>query len=163
MEATSSSITNVGIKTAISAVISKIESIEAIKQEQEDALVEFIGGKDVLAVLPTGFGKSLTYQLAPLVIKTMHPDINPIVIIVSPLIALMDDQIKEASKLGIVAMKLGDVGSENDIQQGHCQLVFGSPEAWLLNDKWLNMLESPIYRERLKGIIVDEVHVAYKW
>ena len=89
---------NVRVKTAIREVITEIDSITAIKPEQEFALVEFLGGKDVLAVLPTGFGKSLIHQLALLVRKKVFPGINPIFIVVWPLIELMNDQIKEAAK-----------------------------------------------------------------
>ena len=124
--------------------------------------MEFLSGKDVLAVLPTGFGKSLIYQLAPLVTKKLDPDSKTIFIVVSPLVALMEDQLKEATKLGVAAAQLG-VQSITDIEQGSYQLVFGSPEAWLLNQKWLKMLQSPVYRDHVKGIVVDEVHVAYKW
>ena len=46
------------IKRAITEVINENQSIPTLKQEQEDVLVEFLGGKDVLAILPTGFGKS---------------------------------------------------------------------------------------------------------
>ena len=162
MAAPSSSNVNLDLKAAIREVITEIDTITAIKPEQESALVEFLGRKDVLAVLPTGFGKSLIYQLAPLVTKKISPSSNPIFIVVSPLVELMDDQIKEASKLGITAMRLG-VHSDKDIQEGRCQLVFGSPETWLLNQKWRTMLANPVYRENLKGIVVDEVHVAYKW
>ncbi|KAK7879969.1 hypothetical protein WMY93_033359 [Mugilogobius chulae] len=86
---------------------------------------------------------------------------NPIVIVVSPLVALMDDQIKEASNLSISAAKLGD--NDGDIIDGKCQLVFGSPESWLLNQKWRNMLASETYQNNLVGVVVDEVHAAYKW
>ena len=152
------------IKSAISDVISELDSITAIKEEQEYALVEFLSGADVLAVLPTGFGKSLIYQLAPLVTKRMSPDSNPIFIIISPLTELMKDQVKEAEKLGITAMRLGvDAHSDKAIEEGRCQLVFGSPETWLLNKKWRNMLADSVYRENIKGIVVDEVHVTYKW
>ena len=160
-ELTSSNV-KVDTKTAICEVIREIDSITAIKPEQESALVEFLDGKDVPAVLPTGFGKSLIYQLAPLVTKKISPSTNPIFVIVSPLVELMNDQIKEASKLGITSMRL-DVHSDTDIQEGKCQLVFGSPESWLLNEKWRTMLANPVYRQNLKGIVVDEVHVAYKW
>ena len=162
MAALCSSNDSVSIKTAISEVISEIQSISSIKPEQESALVEYLNGKDVLAVLPTGFGKSLIYQLAPLVTKKLNPSINPIFIVISPLVELMNDQIREASKLGITAMRL-DVHSDKDILEGRCQLVFGSPETWLLKEKWRTMLANPVYRQNLKGIVVDEVHVAYKW
>uniref|UniRef100_A0A8C6SGT9 DNA 3'-5' helicase n=1 Tax=Neogobius melanostomus TaxID=47308 RepID=A0A8C6SGT9_9GOBI len=93
------------------------------------ALQSFINTKqDVLALLPTGFGKSLIYQLAPLVAKLMGFSENPVVAVVSPLIALMEDQIKEAAELGISATQLGPV-EENAIKSCRYQVLLGSPEA----------------------------------
>ncbi len=89
-KATSASV-KVRVNTTINAVIEKIDSITTIKQEQEHVLTEFLRGKDVFAVLPTEFGKSLIYQLAPLVMK-MFPGTNLIFLVVSPLVALMEDQ-----------------------------------------------------------------------
>ena len=74
----------------------------------------------------------------------------------------MEDQIKEAGKLGVSAMQLGGL-NDTDILHGRFQLVFGSPESWLLTKTWRNMLSSEVYRENLLGIVVDEVHVTYKW
>ncbi|XP_039661799.1 Werner syndrome ATP-dependent helicase-like isoform X5 [Perca fluviatilis] len=74
----------------------------------------------------------------------------------------MKDQIKEAGKLEVSATQLGGM-NDTDILHGRFQLVFGSPESWLLNEKWRNMLSSEVYRENLVGIVVDEVHVTYKW
>ena len=151
------------IDTAITKVISQLENISSLKDEQRTALEAFLSGKDVFALLPTGFGKSLIYQLAPLVAKEMGTRPNPILIVVSPLVALIADQIKEATKLGLKALQLSDNAAHDDIIHGRCQLVFGSPESWLLNNKWRNMLSSELYRENLLGIVVDEAHVTYKW
>ncbi|KAK2917148.1 hypothetical protein Q8A67_001522 [Cirrhinus molitorella] len=83
---------------------------------------------------------------------------NPIVVIVSPLLALMEDQIKEAEKLGVTAGQLG-VHDERDILEGRFSLAFGSPESWLLNSKWRRMLTSSVYQQNIIGVVVDEVHV----
>ena len=91
----------------------------------------------------------------------MAPTTNPVFIVVSPLIALMEDQIREASKLGITAMQIG-VHPDRDIMDGRCQLLFASPEAWL-KSKWTAMLANQVYHENLIGIVVDEVHMTYKW
>ena len=53
-------------KEAIQSVLSTFPQIKQLKLEQEDSLINFIAGKDVVALLPTGFGKSLIFQLAPL-------------------------------------------------------------------------------------------------
>ncbi|XP_019624894.1 PREDICTED: ATP-dependent DNA helicase Q-like SIM isoform X1 [Branchiostoma belcheri] len=161
------------IDRAITSVLASLDGISELKCEQEKALKAFLSGEDVLALLPTGFGKSLIYQLVPLVCKaylqtegersSLFPGVeNPIVIVVSPLVALMEDQVKEAAKLGITAAQLGGT-SDNRILSGSVQLVFGSPESWILNDKWRTMLASARYRRNLVGIVVDEVHMMHKW
>uniref|UniRef100_A0A8C6M118 DNA 3'-5' helicase n=1 Tax=Nothobranchius furzeri TaxID=105023 RepID=A0A8C6M118_NOTFU len=108
---------------------------------------------------PTGFGKSLIYQLALLVAKKMGMYSNPVVVVVSPLLALIDQQVKEAGKLGLTAVKLG-VNSEREIVNSAPQLVFSSPESWLLNDKWRRYLSAVT---DLVGVVVNEVHLTYKW
>ena len=114
------------------------------------------------AVLPTGFGKSLIYQIAPLVAKKLGLFENPLLIVVSPLLALMQDQIREANRLGLTAFQLG-VHAESDILSGRGQLIFGSPEQWMLNKKWRDMLSSDAFKDNIMGIVVDEVHLTYKW
>ena len=138
-----------------------VSGITVLKDEQHSVLKSFLAGDDVLGVLPTGFGKSFIYQLAPVVLEAMGRP-GAIIMVVSPLLALMEDQRKEAAKLGLVALQLG-VSKEDDIINGRCSLIFGSPEAWLLNERWRQLLSSEVYKRQLFGIVVDEVHVAYKW
>ncbi|XP_015797640.2 probable ATP-dependent DNA helicase RecS [Nothobranchius furzeri] len=149
-------------ETALSATLDDLDLGFSLKHEQIEALKSFIFQKDVFAALPTGYGKSLIYQLAPVVAKRMGLSENPLVVIVSPLIALMEDQVKEASKLGLTAMQLG-VHTLKDIRKANCQLIFGSPEAWLMQSKWREMLSTKTFRNNLLGIVVDEVHLIYKW
>ncbi|XP_076146136.1 putative ATP-dependent DNA helicase Q1 [Alosa pseudoharengus] len=150
------------VDSAIRSVLEDIDSKLILKEEQRNAIKAFVEKKDVFGVLPTGFGKSLIYQLAPLVAKKMGHNENPLVIVVSPLVALMEDQVKEATEMGITAMQLG-VNDEVDIASGRCQLLFGSPESWLLNNKWRDMLGSDVFQANVMGIVVDEVHLTYKW
>ena len=90
-----------------------------------------------------------------MVTKTMGHNKNPVV-------ALMEDQVKEATEMGITVMQLG-VHDDVDITSGRCQLLFGSPECWLLNKKWRNMLGSDVFQANVMGIVVDEVHLTNKW
>ena len=55
------------METAVATVLSKIDGITALKEEQLTALEGVLEGKDVFALLPTGYGKSLIFQIAPLV------------------------------------------------------------------------------------------------
>lgn len=150
---------------AIRSVLETIPNIEELKPEQEACLRNFMEGKDVFGLLPTGFGKSLIYQLAPLVAKKLgkpNANANPVVVVVSPLLALIEDQIKEAGIMGITAGQLG-ISDDQDIINGKFSIVFGSPESWILNSKWRGMLSSKVYQDNIIGIVVDEVHVTYKW
>uniref|UniRef100_A0A8C6LNV6 Helicase ATP-binding domain-containing protein n=1 Tax=Nothobranchius furzeri TaxID=105023 RepID=A0A8C6LNV6_NOTFU len=143
-------------ETALSATLDELDLGFSLKHEQIEALKSFIFKKDVFAVLPTGYGNSLIYQLAPVVAKRMGLSENPLVVIVSLLIALMEDQVKEANKLGLTAMQFG-VHTLKDIRKANCQLIFGSPEAWLMQSKWRKMLSTKAFRDNLLGIVVDEV------
>jgi len=55
-----------------SVIVKEIDSTLILKDKQRTAIKAFVGRKDVFAVLPTGFGKSLIYQLAPMVAKWLH-------------------------------------------------------------------------------------------
>ncbi|XP_060767264.1 putative ATP-dependent DNA helicase Q1 [Neoarius graeffei] len=147
--------------TAVDAVLKAFNGKFSLKTEQRAALEVFIERKDVFALLLTGFGKSLIYQLAPLVAKSMGLSENPIVVVVSPLIALMENQVREATALGISAAQL-DPDNEALIKRGSFNIVFGSLESWL-SGKWRDMLADEVYKENLLGIVVDEVHLTYKW
>ena len=103
-------------------------------------------GTDVFVSLPTGSGKSLCYAALPLVfdnirkVSAEQPEDASIVFCVSPLSALMLDQVMTLSKRGLLAAHVGitqkDVKVKNDVEQGKYQLVFMSPESLLLNLKW---------------------------
>ena len=74
---------------------------QGLKEEQLEVLIAFLSGRDVFAVLPTGFGKSLCYACLPLAfeeIESSPADQKPIVIVVSPLIVIMKDQVNTSCK-----------------------------------------------------------------
>ncbi len=87
------------------AIRSVVETIPGICRRREECLVHILYGGDVVALLPTGFGKSLIYQLLSIVSEKLgRPKSGKaIIVIVSLLVALMDDQVKEAAKLGLCA------------------------------------------------------------
>eukprot|EP00058_Branchiostoma_floridae_P008797 XP_002594285.1 hypothetical protein BRAFLDRAFT_65141 [Branchiostoma floridae] len=150
------------VNDAIASVLGELPGISSLKNEQTEVLKAFLDGKDVLALLPTGFGKSLIYQIAPLVSRKLGRQ-NPIVVVVSPLTALIEDQIREATRIGVTATHLGDDNQRAGIINGEFQLVFGSPERFICQEQWRDMLSSTVYEENLLAVVVDEVHVTYKW
>ncbi len=81
------------VRDAIRSVVGNIPGIYQLKPEQENSLVHILNGGEVVALLPTGFGKSFIYQLLPIVSEKLgRPKSGKaIIVIVSPLVALMDD------------------------------------------------------------------------
>ncbi len=81
------------VRDAIPSVVENIPGIYQLKPEQENSLVHILNGGDVVALLRTGFGKSWIYQLLPIVSEKLgRPKSGKVIIvIVSPLVALMDD------------------------------------------------------------------------
>ena len=82
---------------------------ENLLPEQKTAIINFVCGHNVFVCLPTGFGKSLIYFSLPLMYDTRNK--SSIIIVVSPLNALMDDQVRFLSGKGISSVALG--GCEN--------------------------------------------------
>lgn len=87
-----------------------------------------------------------------------------IIIVVSPLISLIMDQVSSLSKRGI---SIGYITAETrpemktDILQGKCSIVMTIPET--IVGKWRHLLSSPIYKRRLVGLIIDEAHCVVSW
>lgn len=141
-----------------------------LKDEQKMVLRAFVTGNDVFVSLPTGYGKSNCYALLPLVFDRMRGLVEKtsIVLIVSPLIALMKDQSVSFTRKGISAGYVSDKettdrDTKKKILRGQYQLVFISPEALFLATEWRRMLAGDIYGQNLVGFVVDEAHCVKKW
>ena len=138
----------------------------ALEPEQLEVVSQFIKGKDVFVVLPTGYGKTLCFGVLPLVFNLLRSTNTSIVAVVTPLVSIMQSMAAEYQSRG---MRTGYIsrGMRNDeikqgIRQGKYQLVFFTPEA-LLSSTWRSMLPSPPYQNNLVAFVVDEAHSVYKW
>ena len=101
----------------------------------------------------------------PLVFDKLRHKESSIVVVVSPLVSLMVDQVASATKKKIKALHVGqmDAALEAEVCEGKYQLLFMSPESLLREEKWREMLLGPVYLENLVGIAVDEAHCVKKW
>ena len=72
----------------------------------------------------------------------------------------MQDQVRAMTERGVKAVYAGGVDDklEADVCAGDYQLVYFSPESILTENRWWDMLQSPIYAERLVGFVIDEAH-----
>ena len=96
-------------------------------------------GKDVFAIMPRGFGKTIIFQLFQRLAKAALTLENSTIIVFSPLISLLRDQVEQLKKLGFLAAAIGITKEEEDdekkVRQGKCEIVFGSLESRLVK-KW---------------------------
>ena len=143
--------------------------LQNLKDSQREALQNLVKGQDVFVIQPTGSGKSLIFQSAPIVFNTVRPLMNAqsIALVISPLASLMQDQVRYLKSVGTKAEFIGDEQESEEAKQlvehGECQIVYGSPEAFLSTKRWRAMLNNDAYKKRLCLVAVDEAHCISHW
>ena len=118
-------------------------------------------------IQPTGSGKSLIFQSAPIFFDIVRPkSAKSIVLVISPLVSLMLDQVRFLKSLGISAEIIGDEQSCEQarklVERGQCQTVYGSPEAFLSTKRWRAMLNNDACKKGLL-VAVYEAHCVSHW
>lgn len=131
---------------------------DVFRPMQEEIINAVLDREDVLAILPTGGGKSLCFQIPALAQ-------DGLCLVISPLIALMKDQVENLRRKGITAFAIDSGMSRKDVinvlkvaTESNCKFLYVSPER----------LETPLFREYLPGlnlclIAVDEAHCISQW
>ena len=154
----------VSVDEAIRESLRLFPNVPALKEKQKKCIELLLKRKDVLGLLPTGFGKSLIYQLFPSVFETMNCK-GAHVLVVSALKAISNEQMEELNDLGIPASDL-EVGiSEQEdlkILRGEYSLIFGSAEM-LLKKEWLDKFKKSKLMGTVELLVVDEAHVSQTW
>jgi ATP-dependent DNA helicase RecQ len=139
-------------------IVQKHWGFAAFRPLQEDAMGAVLEGRDSLLVLPTGGGKSLCYQ-APAVV------LGGTTVVVSPLIALMKDQVDSLRSCGVPAAQLDSSLSPaerfsyiQDVREGAVRLLFVSPER-LMTDDFCSLARAA----GVKRFAIDEAHCISHW
>ena len=143
---------------AARAVLRDKFGFDGFRPGQERLVNSVLEGRDTLGVLPTGGGKTLCYQLPAFIMPGL-------VLVVSPLISLMQDQVDRARRLGLRAASLTSQDpkdtqrrAEDDLAHGNLDLLFCSPER-LEARKLGNLLSS----SPVSLITIDEAHCISEW
>jgi ATP-dependent DNA helicase RecQ len=133
---------------------------------QSDIVEHVIAGGDALVLMPTGGGKSLTFQVPAI---ARHRAGRGVTLVVSPLIALMHDQVGALEEAGVHAAFLNSSQDGDDARQierellsGRLVLLYAAPER-ILTARFLAMLESLHERGLLSLIAIDEAHCVSQW
>ncbi len=143
---------------AIDAALREHFGFDALRRGQREAVASVLGGSDTLVVMPTGAGKSLVYQLAACLS-------DGVTVVISPLIALMKDQVDALERRGIPAVALNSsLGAEEQraglraLRNGEVRLVYVAPER-LRNRAFLGALAEA----SVALLAVDEAHCISQW
>ena len=136
----------------------EVYGYHAFRDGQEEIVDSLLDGKDNLVIMPTGGGKSLCYQLPAM----MLPNLT---IVISPLIALMEDQVAALLQLGTNAGTLHSGKSYEEkmdissaIDDGSLKLLYIAPET-MLQDRMINYLKD----KKISLIAIDEAHCVSVW
>ncbi|MFG1479081.1 DNA helicase RecQ [Xanthobacter sp. V4C-4] len=139
-------------------VLRQVFGYDAFRGRQKDIVDHVVAGGDALVLMPTGGGKSLCYQVPALV----RPGTG---IVVSPLIALMHDQVQALRQLGVKAAALNSALApgearqvERDLASGTLDLLYVAPER-LLSESFLTLLSGA----HIALFAIDEAHCVSQW
>jgi ATP-dependent DNA helicase RecQ len=145
-------------RKALKHTLRKVFNFEGFRPGQEAVIQSIMTGRDTLAIMPTGAGKSLCYQLPALHLPGMT-------VVVSPLISLMKDQVDKLNELGVRASQLNSALSTreqaetlSDIAAEHSEFLLTTPER----------LADAAFVETLAGqaidlVVIDEAHCISQW
>ena len=142
------------------AVLKSVFGYDSFRLLQKDIIAHVLSGKDTLAVMPTGGGKSLCYQIPALIF-------DGLTVVVSPLISLMQDQVASLNAAGVSAVFLNStvewedyLDAMNAIRRGETKIVYVSPEG-LATARIRDLLHEE--RITVRCITIDEAHCVSEW
>lgn len=140
--------------------------LDSFRPLQLSCINATLSDHDVILLMPTGGGKSLCYQL-PAVIN------EGFTLVISPLVSLMQDQLRSVKHLGIDSCMLNADSTKQHISDVHAsmidkknkslKLVYVTPEKVAKSKRFMSKLEKAYNENRLCRIVIDEVHCASQW
>ena len=147
-------------------VLNEVFGFDAFRGPQADIVQHVSAGGDALVLMPTGGGKSLCYQVPAIVRERAGQGLT---VVVSPLIALMHDQVGALLEAGVAAAFLNSSLSSEDAQRvekqmlrGEITLLYAAPER-LTTPRFLALLDSLHERGQLSLFAIDEAHCVSQW
>ncbi len=145
-------------RNTIRRLLNAVFGIAQLREGQQRVIDSVLDGKDTLAIMPTGGGKSLCYQIPAKMLEG-------ITVVVSPLISLMKDQLEKLEEIGIRSVQVNSSLSAEEehaaleaIASESCEIVFCTPER-LVSPEFIAVLREVT----LDIVVIDEAHCISQW
>ncbi|KAA1076884.1 ATP-dependent DNA helicase sgs1 [Puccinia graminis f. sp. tritici] len=139
-------------------------SNEPPKEVQVNAVKSLVGGKHTFVMAGTGCGKS---RISEMYYHLFAKSKKAVVLVLNPLDALGDNQVKEKISQKYTAINLKKLTFDQDVADevlnGKYNFVYLSPEVFLNNQMFTDVYHNPKFQDRLALIVVDEAHMIYSW
>ncbi|XP_026764824.2 ATP-dependent DNA helicase Q1-like [Galleria mellonella] len=149
----------------VKEILQDVFKIRTFRPKQLSAINSTLSGQHAIVVMPTGAGKSLCYQLPALV----KPGLT---LVISPLVSLMEDQVRSLTKKNIPAKLMTSTSSKEETsialnilkdKNAPVQLLYVTPERLAKSKRFMSNLQKCYADGRLQRIAIDEVHCCSQW
>lgn len=149
----------------LKGALKNVFKIEKFRELQLPTMNAVLSNEDVILVMPTGGGKSLCYQLPAVISKG-------ITIVVSPLVALMEDQLHGLQKNNVKAKMLSAKADKENVKiimnalvdkKSDLKLIYVTPEYMAKSNRFMSKLQKAFEMKRLDRFAIDEVHCCSQW
>ncbi|XP_074596861.1 ATP-dependent DNA helicase Q1-like [Brevipalpus obovatus] len=146
-------------------ICSSVFKIKSLRSLQKPAINATMSGIDCLLIMPTGGGKSLCFQLPCLLT-------SGVTVVISPLLSLMEDQLRGMKELGIEAMIFNAQSDKDDFKnlmngmvnkESSLKLIYITPEKLAKSKRFMSQLEKMHSVGRFARLVIDEVHCCSQW
>ena len=151
-------ISDSGIYKTPKEALKAVFGYDSFRQGQESVINAVLDGRDILAVMPTGAGKSLCYQVPAMLL-------SGVTLVISPLISLMQDQVKALNEAGVDAAFINSSLSEKEMHdtfknasKGQYKIIYVAPER-LMSEGFVRLAKGV----EISMITVDEAHCISQW
>ncbi len=147
-----------GDNTTLLDTLKRYWGYDSFREGQREIVENILAGKDTLVLMPTGGGKSLTFQL-PALIK------EGITVVITPLISLMKDQVDRLQSMGIAAMSIDGSMSHREIDYALDNCIYGDYKFLYVSPERIvtSLFKYRFERMNVSLIVVDEAHCISQW
>ncbi len=146
------------IELKINRILKEVFGFNSFRAGQKEIIINLVKKKDVLAIMPTGSGKSICYYVPALINEG-------ITLVISPLIALMQDQVNFLNSKGIKAKQINSCLAKGvrkkiilDVLNSNCKILYIAPER-LINENFFSYLNAI----KISMVVIDEAHCITAW